>query len=406
MTTATGRKDAAKASRDVMGGDRDQSGNLVDVIPKVRFGKGKARILRKLVMLAIAKSADPDGSNAWPSRETIAHRCLVSVEAVRKVLAWLEKHKLLKIESKAVPTSKFGRTNLYTILFDPPQKNSRAKKCSQMEHAPATIQGSTSNYRQEHQQQCAEAPATIVQTPANRSCHDRPIDRPSVPSSSTAPSTPEPKLQVGGGPRKSPFTVMGRKEFLVEVRKLLKSLWVVGVSAEGIPSHWNEAWEEAQEIGPELFIAALHSCVLDDVRAGYNNVYVCREGTQLEKRKYLLHHLVENGFVREYADKVRPFMHLPPESRLLLVRLADRNCIPPVPTPDEVRELMAWEESIGWHHVLDAVERADGAVAVFLDHPGKYVSPEHMEEFRSDFPDLSAVPNENESASAEAGAIQ
>ena len=84
-----------------MGGDRDQTGNLVDAIPPDLFGKERARIVRKMVLLTIAKFADPDGTNAWPSRETIAHCCLISRESVRKILVWLVAHGLLRVESKA-----------------------------------------------------------------------------------------------------------------------------------------------------------------------------------------------------------------------------------------------------------------------------------------------------------------
>jgi hypothetical protein len=183
--SASKPKDAAKALRDCMGGDRDDSGNLFDVIPSYHFGKGKARILRKMVLLAIAKSANADGSSAYPSRETIAHRCLVSVEAVRRVLKWLEANGLLKIETKAAPVrNKHGKTNLYTILFPDPATPATENEQQQIEvvsapgEAPATVETSISNNSQEHQQQLAGAPATTEITPANESCYYRPLDRP------------------------------------------------------------------------------------------------------------------------------------------------------------------------------------------------------------------------------------
>jgi hypothetical protein len=115
---ATARKPTEPhALRDVIGGDRDKEGNFVDAIPQECFGTGRGKLLRKLVLIAIAKSADRDGTNAYPSMETIAHRCMVTVEAVRKTINWLAEHGLLKVESKAVPTSRYGRTNKYVILF-------------------------------------------------------------------------------------------------------------------------------------------------------------------------------------------------------------------------------------------------------------------------------------------------
>ena len=107
---------------DVMGGHRNASGDLFHKIPPNRFGKGKARILRKMVLLAIAANANPDGTGSWPSRETIAHRCLATVRAVAKAINWLVQHKLLKVESKAAPTSKYGQTNIYRIFFPKARK--------------------------------------------------------------------------------------------------------------------------------------------------------------------------------------------------------------------------------------------------------------------------------------------
>jgi hypothetical protein len=105
------------ALRDVIGGDRDNNGNLVDAIPPERFGKGPARGFRKMVLIAIAKNANADGTNAYPSHETIAHRCLIKPRAVRRHIVWLVDNGLLAVESKAVATSEKGRTNRYTILF-------------------------------------------------------------------------------------------------------------------------------------------------------------------------------------------------------------------------------------------------------------------------------------------------
>jgi hypothetical protein len=121
MATAARSPANGHALRDVVGGDRNKSGSLIHAIPSERFGTDRGRLLRKLVL--IAKSSDRDGTNAWPSMETIARRCLVSIEAVRKAINWLVTHGLLAVESKAAPitTSKFGRPNRYTILFPEPE---------------------------------------------------------------------------------------------------------------------------------------------------------------------------------------------------------------------------------------------------------------------------------------------
>src|SRR3979490_3100437 len=95
MATAARSPANGHALRDVVGGDRNKSGSLIDAIPSERFGTDRGRLLRKLVLIAIAKSSDRDGTNAWPSMETIARRCLVSIEAVRKAINWLVTHGLL-----------------------------------------------------------------------------------------------------------------------------------------------------------------------------------------------------------------------------------------------------------------------------------------------------------------------
>lgn len=114
-------KDATKPIRaviDVIGGTRGQSGELQSRIPRHYFGTDKARILRKLVLVAIAASANADGSDAWPSLQTLAERCLVSVRAVQDIVDWLEERGLILRESKAVPVpGKKTHTNRYHIVF-------------------------------------------------------------------------------------------------------------------------------------------------------------------------------------------------------------------------------------------------------------------------------------------------
>jgi hypothetical protein len=87
--------------------------DTLEKIPPSAFGDGRARILRKLTLVAIAKYADPDGSNSMPSTATLARICLVTERAIRQTVEWLEQHGLLRVEYKA------GRNgcNRYMILF-------------------------------------------------------------------------------------------------------------------------------------------------------------------------------------------------------------------------------------------------------------------------------------------------
>ena len=170
---------AVRAVYDILGGDRNESGDLVHAIPNRRFGKGKARILRKLVLVAIAKNAKADGSNSWPSLETVASRCLVTTRAVRNTINWLVKHRLLKVAFKAAPTSKFGRTNRYTILFPKPKK----KASKHPEQSFPGAQESTRNNGEEHPEQWSIAPGnrTSAKRPSERPIIERPVETPLIP---------------------------------------------------------------------------------------------------------------------------------------------------------------------------------------------------------------------------------
>lgn len=103
---------------DVIGGTRDDEGILEVKIPERYFGRGKHRILDKFVLVAIAASANPDGTGAWISRETIACRCLVSVRAVEKSINRLVASGLLIRESRAhhIQGTRI-HLNVYTIKF-------------------------------------------------------------------------------------------------------------------------------------------------------------------------------------------------------------------------------------------------------------------------------------------------
>jgi Helix-turn-helix domain len=117
MSAQPGNDKAIRCLLDVLGGQRSKNdpSELIDRIPPARFGRGKARILRKMVLLAIAANAKPDGAESYPSLETIARRCLVSVRAVRNTIEWLVEHGLLRVEMYAGPQ----HTNRYTVLFNP-----------------------------------------------------------------------------------------------------------------------------------------------------------------------------------------------------------------------------------------------------------------------------------------------
>jgi hypothetical protein len=77
-----------------------------------------------LVLLDIAKSSDPDGSNAWPSKATIAKRVRKSGRTVQRSIASLTGLKLIEVATNAGGDPSWRRTarpNLYAILRTRPR---------------------------------------------------------------------------------------------------------------------------------------------------------------------------------------------------------------------------------------------------------------------------------------------
>jgi hypothetical protein len=62
-------------------------------LPIELFGCGRASYTRKLVYNYIATWADPDGTGAYPSLETIARDCGLTVRGLRNAISWLEEPK-------------------------------------------------------------------------------------------------------------------------------------------------------------------------------------------------------------------------------------------------------------------------------------------------------------------------
>lgn len=74
----------------------------------------------RLVLLAIADSADHDGTNAWPSVATIARKCSVSERTVQRAIRSLEALGEIRVEAQAggTPTMTADRRpNLYRVVM-------------------------------------------------------------------------------------------------------------------------------------------------------------------------------------------------------------------------------------------------------------------------------------------------
>lgn len=65
-----------------------------------------------LLLLAIADCADDDGTNAWPSKETLVRKTRLNTSTVRRVIHWLEAGDHLVVCRR---TGRHG-TNLYTVV--------------------------------------------------------------------------------------------------------------------------------------------------------------------------------------------------------------------------------------------------------------------------------------------------
>jgi len=75
----------------------------------------------RLVLLAIADSADHDGTNAWPSVATIARKCQVSERTVQRSIRSLVDLGELRVQAQAGGTGKMRddrRPNLYEVPMD------------------------------------------------------------------------------------------------------------------------------------------------------------------------------------------------------------------------------------------------------------------------------------------------
>ena len=81
----------------------------------------KAAGTDRLVLLAIADSADHDGANAWPSIATVARKCLVSERTVQRAIRNLVALGELEVEDQAGGNAQSRadrRPNRYRVVLD------------------------------------------------------------------------------------------------------------------------------------------------------------------------------------------------------------------------------------------------------------------------------------------------
>lgn len=361
---------------DVMGGQRSTSGDLFHKIPPNRFGKGKARILRKMVLLAIAASSNPDGTGAWPSRETIAQRCLVTVRAVAKVVDWLVRHKVLKVESKAAPTSKFGRTNIYTIVF--PKTRKRERKTSKHreieghsgQKPPGTTEASTGNNSQEHKEQMNMAPG-------NESSPNRPslppfVDRPSAPTTASAVAVASP---LNAYEKTNQSQGMTPESLMVEVQKAFDGLHYTRLKTT--KAHRKRAFQMAQEHGRDVFLGALHCWLHEEDQETFE--VPTGEG-YVEPKTWLLYEFMETGALH-YIEKVKPYAHMDRGEVLrFLLHVQDLTGKPVDITPEQLGMLKGLIKDCSYKQLTIGFHMAKG-IDDFLDRAPEYVQKGKDEDF-------------------------
>jgi hypothetical protein len=82
-----------------------------------------------LTLLAIADNAADDGTNAWPSIDTLARKTRLDRRTVRRVILRLEEGGHLQVDYQAGPRG----TNRYAVVMDPgnlpPRQNATPADC-------------------------------------------------------------------------------------------------------------------------------------------------------------------------------------------------------------------------------------------------------------------------------------
>jgi hypothetical protein len=144
----------------------------VTTLPQRYFGEGRACRLRKSVLQAIAKYANPDGTNAYPSLKTLAEHCFVTERSVRTTITWLASNNLLEVEYKKGFGTK-GKTNRYTVKIprDPEAQTSTSEDAGpgSLEDVPGSLEGPDPEVSESDPE---------AQTSSNRPLN-RPLNRPS-----------------------------------------------------------------------------------------------------------------------------------------------------------------------------------------------------------------------------------
>lgn len=69
----------------------------------------------RLTLLAIADNASDDGTNAWPSIDTLARKTRLDKRTVRRIILRLESGGHLHVDYQAGPRG----TNRYAVIMDP-----------------------------------------------------------------------------------------------------------------------------------------------------------------------------------------------------------------------------------------------------------------------------------------------
>lgn len=151
-------------------------------MPRKCFGSQRGWRARREVLIALALSADPNGTNGYPGYSLIAQRAKMSERNARRCLRWFEEHGLLSIFPYAGPK----HTHRYIIRF--PEKDSGTENPdSIVSESTRTISTCNPDNKTPQPGQLASEPG---QYSVRQPSFDRPINQREGPENLTASPLP------------------------------------------------------------------------------------------------------------------------------------------------------------------------------------------------------------------------
>jgi|GEM_PF-6013870 len=151
----------------------------------------------RLVLLAIADTADDNGANAWPSINTLARKTRLAPRTVQRVISRLRDDGQLYVE----PSAGRGGSNIYTIITDPPPPAPPAP--TPASGGPDPRQSDGGDRTPPPSQPCHPTPDTALSPHPRHSCDTRTslnvLEPPPPARGDQTPADSPPTAPAGGG---------------------------------------------------------------------------------------------------------------------------------------------------------------------------------------------------------------